>query len=210
MYGSVWEKGRVGGGDGRDLHLVGVVKKNDDSDVLLSPGGSESAGELHPYDGACCQRSAAEAAMLVSAGAGTCLRELLPVVCVRAIAGCGMGGKHTYRAIQMVVGYDGSHAAHLSHDVDGEGPLQDTKEAATPVVSARSTGLALQLDDGTRKSHSVAENTAFVTGFFKVRGVLNTTAGCAKAQPSRALRRHQLCNAALSLSLCLSWGYRGR
>ena len=33
--------------------------------------------------------------------------------------------------------------------------------------SARSTGLALALDDGTRKSHSVAENTAFVTGFFK-------------------------------------------
>merc|ERR1719201_1520749 len=33
--------------------------------------------------------------------------------------------------------------------------------------SARSTGLALALDDGTRKSHSVAENTQFVTGFFK-------------------------------------------
>lgn len=33
--------------------------------------------------------------------------------------------------------------------------------------SARSRGLALALDDGTRKSHSVAENTAFVTGFFK-------------------------------------------
>ena len=33
--------------------------------------------------------------------------------------------------------------------------------------SARSEGLALALDDGTRKSHSVAENTAFVTGFFK-------------------------------------------
>ena len=33
--------------------------------------------------------------------------------------------------------------------------------------SARSTGLALLLDDGTRKSHSVAENTQFVTGFFK-------------------------------------------
>merc|ERR1711871_1086806 len=33
--------------------------------------------------------------------------------------------------------------------------------------SARSTGLALQLDDGTRKSHSMAENTAFVTGFFR-------------------------------------------
>jgi heme oxygenase len=38
---------------------------------------------------------------------------------------------------------------------------------ATKVESARSSGLALQLDDGTRKSHSVAENTAFVTGFFK-------------------------------------------
>lgn len=34
-------------------------------------------------------------------------------------------------------------------------------------VSARKTGLALMLDEGTRKSHSMAENTAFVTGFFK-------------------------------------------
>jgi len=33
--------------------------------------------------------------------------------------------------------------------------------------SARKSGLALMLDDGTRKSHSMAENTAFVTGFFK-------------------------------------------
>ena len=33
--------------------------------------------------------------------------------------------------------------------------------------SARGEGLALLLDDGTRKSHSVAENTAFVTGFFR-------------------------------------------
>jgi len=31
----------------------------------------------------------------------------------------------------------------------------------------RKVGLALQLDDGTRKSHSMAENSAFVTGFFK-------------------------------------------
>ena len=31
----------------------------------------------------------------------------------------------------------------------------------------RKEGLALQLDDGTRKSHSVAQNSAFVTGFFK-------------------------------------------
>ena len=36
----------------------------------------------------------------------------------------------------------------------------------------RKEGLALQLDDGTRKSHSVAQNSAFVTGFFK--GLSNT------------------------------------
>lgn len=40
------------------------------------------------------------------------------------------------------------------------------------VESPRSVGLALKLDDGTRKSHSMAENTAFVTGFF--RGIATT------------------------------------
>lgn len=50
---------------------------------------------------------------------------------------------------------------------------QETRVAAAmeikPVASesARATGLALALDDGTRKSHSMAENTAFVTGFFR-------------------------------------------
>ena len=34
-------------------------------------------------------------------------------------------------------------------------------------MDPRKAGLALQLDDGTRKSHSVAENSAFVTGFFR-------------------------------------------
>ena len=33
--------------------------------------------------------------------------------------------------------------------------------------SARLSGLALALDDGTRKSHSLAESTQFVTGFFR-------------------------------------------
>lgn len=34
-------------------------------------------------------------------------------------------------------------------------------------ATARSEGLALMLDDGTRKSHSMAENSAFVSGFFR-------------------------------------------
>merc|ERR1712070_581929 len=45
--------------------------------------------------------------------------------------------------------------------------------AKADVESARLSGLALALDDGTRKSHSVAQNTAFVTGFF--RGIATTT-----------------------------------
>ena len=48
------------------------------------------------------------------------------------------------------------------------GPLRATatEEAANP----RTFGLALELDDGTRKVHSVAENTQFVAGFFKGLG----------------------------------------
>ena len=34
-------------------------------------------------------------------------------------------------------------------------------------ANPRLEGLALMLDDGTRKSHSVAQNSAFVTGFFR-------------------------------------------
>jgi len=41
------------------------------------------------------------------------------------------------------------------------------EEETTAVTNPRDEGLALLLDDGTRKSHSVAENTAFVSGFFK-------------------------------------------
>lgn len=40
----------------------------------------------------------------------------------------------------------------------------------------RKVGLAFQLDNGTRKSHSFAENTAFVTGFFK--GLSNRDSYC--------------------------------
>ena len=41
-------------------------------------------------------------------------------------------------------------------------------------LDPRSAGLALQLDDGTRKSHSVAENSAFVMGF--IRGIAEKNA----------------------------------
>jgi len=47
--------------------------------------------------------------------------------------------------------------------------LADTSNVmeAKEIENPRSEGLALLLDEGTRKSHSVAENSAFVTGFFK-------------------------------------------
>ena len=48
-------------------------------------------------------------------------------------------------------------------------PLFSTlqKDDVEVVSNPRKEGLALMLDDGTRKSHSMAENTAFVSGFFK-------------------------------------------
>jgi heme oxygenase len=41
------------------------------------------------------------------------------------------------------------------------------KTAEEEIANPRLSGLAFALDDGTRKSHSMAENTAFVQGFFK-------------------------------------------
>ncbi|KAH8051094.1 hypothetical protein JL720_15251 [Aureococcus anophagefferens] len=56
-------------------------------------------------------------------------------------------------------------------------PTQRTRRRTAPLQSSvvdaanpRSVGLALELDDGTRKVHSVAENTQFVTGFFRGLG----------------------------------------
>jgi len=45
--------------------------------------------------------------------------------------------------------------------------LQKDDVVEVSVTNPRKEGLALMLDDGTRKSHSMAENTAFVSGFFK-------------------------------------------
>ena len=45
--------------------------------------------------------------------------------------------------------------------------LHATEAAVDEALNPRLSGLALMLDDGTRKSHSIAQNSQFVTGFFK-------------------------------------------
>lgn len=57
-------------------------------------------------------------------------------------------------------------AAVLEVDV----PAEAKEASADESPNARLSGMALMLDDGTRKSHSVAESTQFVTGFFKGLG----------------------------------------
>ena len=63
-------------------------------------------------------------------------------------------------------------SAHRRQPVVALGAASVDDSAATAAATAadenpRLSGLALALDDGTRKSHSMAENTAFVQGFFK-------------------------------------------
>mmetsp|Transcript_50207 Transcript_50207/g.58604 ORF Transcript_50207/g.58604 Transcript_50207/m.58604 type:complete len:323 (+) Transcript_50207:70-1038(+) len=56
----------------------------------------------------------------------------------------------------------------LSTDVDAITTSQNKQATSASTISEnpRLSGLSFTLDDGTRKSHSLAENTAFVTGFF--------------------------------------------
>jgi len=58
----------------------------------------------------------------------------------------------------------GNRAAKAYHQISSSLLVSTT---SAEISNPRKEGLALQLDDGTRKSHSMAENTAFVTGFFK-------------------------------------------
>jgi heme oxygenase len=60
--------------------------------------------------------------------------------------------------------------------------------------------MALMLDDGTRKSHSMAENTQFVTGFFKglanrnsYRSLMTTLYYVYKAQEEAMDNTHEAC-----------------
>lgn len=63
-----------------------------------------------------------------------------------------------------------SHA-FVAHNAPQGGHHKATSALCATVEEAvdnpRKSGLALMLDDGTRKSHSMAQNTQFVTGFFK-------------------------------------------
>ena len=72
-------------------------------------------------------------------------------------------------AFNPSVAYQGM-GTHSPAKVRPRGGLS-LRMATTQSESARLSGLALAFDDGTRKSHSVAENSAFVTGFF--RGISN-------------------------------------
>lgn len=70
----------------------------------------------------------------------------------------------TYVLAILVVGSN-SFLPPMKKLTSNVGNLQSTsvKEEENPRLS----GLAFELDDGTRKSHSVAQNSAFVSGFFK-------------------------------------------
>lgn len=56
----------------------------------------------------------------------------------------------------------GSNPRHSSHRL-----ASTSTDVVEEVENPRLAGLALMLDEGTRKSHSMAQNSAFVTGFFK-------------------------------------------
>lgn len=60
-----------------------------------------------------------------------------------------------------------SASAFLAPTAPLRPPLRATETTLDEIENPRKSGLALMLDDGTRKSHSVAQNTQFVTGFFK-------------------------------------------
>ena len=57
--------------------------------------------------------------------------------------------------------------APLAQTSRGSVSLQSATAVDQEAKNPRLSGLALMLDDGTRKSHSIAQNSAFVTGFFK-------------------------------------------
>jgi len=59
----------------------------------------------------------------------------------------------------------GPHTPLFMSTTQTETPPEDAD-----TINPRKAGLALMLDDGTRKSHSISQNTEFVSGFFKGLG----------------------------------------
>ena len=53
------------------------------------------------------------------------------------------------------------------HHSTASSQLHAEKAVGATVDNPCQSGLALMLDDGTRKSHSMVQNTQFLTGFFK-------------------------------------------
>lgn len=73
---------------------------------------------------------------------------------------------HHNQHIQNFISHSGTSIFLASSSETTETTASKAQDDADK-VNPRKIGLALQLDDGTRKSHSMAQNTAFVTGFFK-------------------------------------------
>jgi len=69
--------------------------------------------------------------------------------------------------VALVPGFSPTGGPHAISHASRAAIFCTNTASTTQAASPRSEGLALMLDDGTRKSHSVAENTAFVTGFFR-------------------------------------------
>lgn len=103
------------------------------------------------------QRSRALAALVVAA-----LCSVLGAVTHAAFAG-GQGRLTRLRRTQVT-------AAPETVVLDSKPDVSELVAVSKTTGNARLSGLALMLDDGTRKSHSVAESTQFVTGFFKGLG----------------------------------------
>jgi len=69
-------------------------------------------------------------------------------------------GQGLYSTSYAFVAPESSHAPRQSSLCTTVAPVAET-------VNPRLEGLSLMLDDGTRKSHSMAQNSQFVTGFFR-------------------------------------------
>lgn len=78
-------------------------------------------------------------------------------------------GRHAdaFAATRAILSPTSSSQGHQHPSIVLKATTATDSEEVIQAANPREEGLALLLDEGTRKSHSVAENTAFVSGFFK-------------------------------------------